>query len=570
MVPDYSRRQFIAGCGCATAGALAAGGAAATGESPSVQDPVRWNRVYQSDGNAAANAVVPAVDGDGFAVAGGTGAVEDADRAAWLYEVDEAGGLVWERTYTRQSNTVANDVLALDDGYLLVGNTSGGPDGGQDAFAIRVDADGETQWEETFWNENTTDEAVNGVVQRPDGGFVCAGETSRFDRAWLVKVEADGNVGQMETLSGGSEGRFHDIVRHQDEGYIVVGAGDNDTDDLQAWITRVDDSFTRVWPTSQFFRRDSDSATNQYNDFNTFYGVARDDDGFVMAGASTFDPDNGTREAWVMKVNRDGGRQWTQTVSEERYTELYDAYWSQEELRYYFVGQTAANGDGVEGTGLVASLGLTGNLRYTQVVDADDAETTRLDAVQPTPDEGLVAVGNAAPSLAANPDGWAVKVGGDPIATPTATASPTPTPTASPTPTATASPTSTDTATATPTATATATPTATPTQSGPHTTTPSDESGGLPLTTIGVGLAIAALAVGGFVYNRFSGGDGADEAVAGPGAGTGGTATMVGEDGPGGGDDGQTGDADASNADETGTDPDSTGSGDTDAHDDEA
>lgn len=545
MVRDYSRRQFVAGCGLAGAGALAAGGAAASsGGDGAVQPATRWNETYQSDGNAAINAMVPARDDDGFVLAGGTGDVEgDYDRAAWLVKIDAAGQRVWEQTYTFQSTSVANDVERVSDGYLLAGNTSGGPDGGQDGFAVRVDVDGEVQWEKTFWNTPDTDDAVNAVTKRHGDGYVAAGDTSRFDDAWLVSIDEGGNISRNATIGGGSSAVFHDVVRHPDGGHIVVGSGDDNQPDMQGWVTRVDETFEQIWATGQFFRKSSDSSTNPHNDHNAFYSVSRDGGGFIMAGSTAFDPTGAEREGWILQINKNGTKQWDFRVGGDRFTELYDIQWDSSSLEYFAVGQTAANGDGVEQQGFVANFGLTGSTQWTSSYLGSEAETGQFTDVHRTGEGGIVCAGGAAPSTGANPDGWSVKIGGAQVATPTPTPTPTPTftptPSPTPTPTVSASPSSTDTTagggttpTDSPTPTTTATPTDTP--GGGTTTTAGESDSGLPLTAVGVGLAIVALAAGGFLYNRYAGGgeDGGDgdAPVAGPGAATGGAATLTGGD----------------------------------------
>jgi len=527
MTRDYSRREFVAGCGCAGAGALLAGRAVADagGRRRLAPPPTRWDRTYEGSGDATANAVVGAVDDDGFVVAGAK-AGDDGDRVAWLYKVDATGKLVWERTYSQQSTTVANALVATEDGYALAGNTRGSS-GGQDGFAIRVDPDGAVQWRKTFWLNSDTDEAVNAMVQRPDNGFVCAGETSRFENGWVKRLGSDGSINTGYTFNGGDRSRFGGVANHPDGGQFLAGAGMDASEDLKGWVMHIDDGGEQQWASSQFYRRKNDSPINPYNDFNAFYDVAAVRQGFVLVGATGVDADGEERNGWVMEVNNTGVRQWAKTLSSERFTELYGV--ASDGLSHYVVGQTAVNSNGAEARGFASLVDLVGDTQWSETYSRNTA--SRFEAAA-TGGDGVLCVGDAASSASADASGWSVKIGGPEVTTPTPTPSPTPSP--SPSPTVSPSPQPPDTPSPTPTPTVTPTPTATarPTTAppAPTTTTDTDEGSGPPLAMLGVGFVIVALGAGGFLYNRYLRGDDdgdGDGTIAGPGPATGGSAPLT-------------------------------------------
>ncbi|MEF8852183.1 MAG: hypothetical protein V5A28_07170 [Haloarculaceae archaeon] len=583
MTRDYSRREFVAGCGCAGAGALLAGRTvAAGGDSRLDPPPTRWTETYEGAGNAVTNAVVGAVDDGGFVFAGAKDG-EENDRVAWLYKTDTSGKLQWERTFTRQSTTVANDLVAVEDGYVLAGTTEGGPDGGSDGFAVRVDPEGGTRWEQSFWFEPGTQDKTRGIVQREDGGFVCAGSTSRFNDGWIRRLEPDGELERGFTYDGGDEGAFYAIENHPDGHYLCVGAGTKTEEDLRAWMTLVDDDGEQVWPSPNFFRRGTGIATNQYTDYNAFYDVVEVNQGYLAVGGTAVERGNGERKGWVVHTNYSGGRQWADVVESKRFTELYGV--TSTRLKHFVVGETAANDEGVESVAYAAQYDIAGEERWSSTYTAD--AVTDFTGATLADDEGLVCAGTTASTAAADADSWSAKLGGDPVATPTPTPSPTPTPTQTPSPTPTVTPSprpiGSPTPSPTPTDAPTPTPTATPTDT-PATTTDTDEGSGPPLAALGVGFVVAALGAGGFLYYRFvagsdddDGGGAPEGTVGGPGPATGGSAPLTDEaadadsesgadDTPGGDDtpDGADADDAANGADETGTDADDSPADDTD------
>jgi|GEM_PF-1237809 len=544
MTRDYSRREFVAGCGCAGAGALLAGNAVAdSGDGRRLDPPPqRWNRTYEGAGDATTNAVVGAFDDNGFVFAGARDGEGDS-RVAWLYKVDATGELAWEQTYSLRPTTVANDVIATEDGYALAGVTNG-PERGQEGFVVRVDPDGAEQWRQSFHRSETTDETVAAIVQRPDNGFVCAGRTTRFDNAWVQRLGSDGAVNQGFTYDGGDGSRFDGVVNHPDGGFFLAGSGMDATEDLQGWIMHIDDGGQQQWASSQFYRRESGNVTNRYNDYNAFYDVVAGRNGFFLVGATGAAADGDDRAGWVMEVNNTGVKQTATTVTSDRFTELTGI--TSGELDHYAVGRTATNSSGVESQGIVAKIDLVGEVAWSETYSQGTASSFRAAALGE--EDGVVLAGNTASSASGDADGWSVKLGGPVISTPTPTPSPTPTPTPSPTeslsPTVSPSPQPPDTPTSTPspTATPTSTPTAQPTTapSGPSTTTAdTDEGSGPPLAMLGVGFVIVAIGVGGFLYNQYFRGDDdgdGDGTIAGPGPATGGSAPLT-DDGTDGSDD---------------------------------
>ena len=538
MTRDYSRREFVAGCGCAGAGALLAGRTVAESgdDSQSETPPTRWTETYDGDGNAVTNAVVTAVDDDGFVFAGAKAGEED-DRVAWLTKTDAAGEVLWERTYSRQSTTVAHDLVAVEDGYALTGTTEGGPDGGSDGFAIRVDTEGSARWQQSFCIQPGTDDTSRGIVQREDGGFVCAGGTSRFNDGWIKRIGSDGTVGAGHTFDGGDEGEFYAVANHPDGHYLCAGAGTQVDEDLQGWITLVDDDGEQVWASSNYFRRRTGDATDKYTDYNAFYDVVEVNQGYLLAGATAEERNNGVRKGWVKHTNYSGGHQWGEVIDSDRFTELYGI--ASTGLKHYVVGETATNADGIDSKGYATNIDLAGNVLWSSTYTADAVSDLR--GATLADDGGLVCGGSTASTASANANSWGIKIGGEavetPTPTPTATPTPSPTPTPSSTPTVSPSPRPPDTPTSTATSTAspTSTSTATPSETPMATTSDPDEGSGVPLEAIGLGFVVVALGAGGFLYYRFvAGGEDGDDGggdsggtVGGPGPATGGSATLI-------------------------------------------
>lgn len=79
-------------------------------------------------------------------------------RDAWLVRTDKDGNLVWNRTYGGTKNETAYDVSVAPDGGLLMVGVAASADlpqgqkvaGGEDAWVLRTDANGNLLWNRTF------------------------------------------------------------------------------------------------------------------------------------------------------------------------------------------------------------------------------------------------------------------------------------------------------------------------------------------------------------------------------------------------------------------------------------
>ena len=511
MERESSRRRFITGCCVAGAGALAAGGFAsvATAGATSQDDtpPTRWEQTYDRGTSLDVNGVAPTSDGH-VAVGTAEPGDDETDSEIWVAEVDVAGQVVWEQRFSERAATEGFAVVAADEGFVVAGHTREASSSAQSGIALRIDAEGTEQWRRVFDVRDDTTDTLRSVDVDAAGQFVFAGWTSRFEDAWIAKLDDTGGITWMNRYGPGSENRYHGITVDSDGGYVVVGETVDTTGDTAGWANKLDTDGVQQF--SQQFKKESDSATNTFDDFNVFYDVDESREGFVAVGANAFDPQTNEQNGWALEFNVNGGRLWDKRYTEEGYTELRDVRYTN--LQYFVVGETATDGDGTDARGYAANLGIDGDVNWSGTWGSGSSQFS---AFGLTDADGLVTVGRTATTAGGTPSGWALQIGGEEVTTPEPTPSPTPTatPTDGQTPTFTPMPTDeatgTDTAgsgTDAPASTPTDTPgggTDTPGGGDAATTAATEEDGGISPTALGIGAVILALGGGGLLYNRF-------------------------------------------------------------------
>ncbi len=141
---------------------------------------------------------------DGGYVIGGAYSTDSTslDVDAYIIKTDANGDTLWTRTYGGAGNDYAQSIQqTTDGGYILGGYTNGFGEGSNDAFLVKVNANGDTLFTKTFGGLN--DDEANFVFQTSDGGYALSGQTTSFGNGnydfYFVKTDANGNSSCHQT-----------------------------------------------------------------------------------------------------------------------------------------------------------------------------------------------------------------------------------------------------------------------------------------------------------------------------------------------------------------------------------
>lgn len=264
----------------------------------------------QNDGNQAAYDLLQTSDG-GFALVGWTDAEGAGGRDIWLIKIDVNGNLQWNRTYGGVGNDYAMAFIQMTDGgYALAGRTNSFGSGGYDMWLVKTDAGGVPLWNQTYGGSGY--DTANTLLQTTDGGFALAGGTGDVKTncldMWLVKADKDGNMLWNQTfIRTANDDMAYDLLHTEDGGFML--AGRKVTCYLYPrspviWLVKTDANGTLVW--EQNYRRDSE----------VFALIQATDGGFVMTGVSD---SYFLGNMWLGKIFANGTLWWSQTFGGSDY-----------------------------------------------------------------------------------------------------------------------------------------------------------------------------------------------------------------------------------------------------------
>ncbi|HYK44939.1 MAG TPA: hypothetical protein VEV83_07215, partial [Parafilimonas sp.] len=224
-----------------------------------------------------------------------------------------------------------------DGGYILGGFSYSGiggdkteeSRGSNDYWVVKVDANGEKQWDKRFGG--TDEDYLGSVEQTTDGGYVLGGwshsgiggdktEASwgSYDY-WVVKIDANG-VKQWDKRFGGTgTDKLASLEQTTDGGYILGGlshsgiGGDKTEEhrgDYDYWVVKIDANGVKQWDKTFGGALDDELHSLQQTT----------DGGYVLIGYSNSgiagdksEESRGSYDYWAVKIDANGVKQWDKT-----------------------------------------------------------------------------------------------------------------------------------------------------------------------------------------------------------------------------------------------------------------
>jgi len=301
----------------------------------------------------------------------------------YLVKTSPLGNVIWANTYGGNSSDIAaSSETTADGGYIVCGLTNSyGLGFYSDAFLMKLDAGGNVAWAKTYGG-NYGEEFFS-VVQTADGGYVAAGYTDRLnnvngDDIYVVRTNAIGDTLWTKSISMTYAETCNAIRLTSDGGFILTGTtATNGLND--AFLLKLDSIGIVQWAKS-------------YGDGTSTIDGSQDveqtpDGGYIFAGVTmSFGPNSD--EGWLVKCDASGNVTWSKT-----YGRPNDEGFASIDLvnggGYVMTGYTMTH---VPNAAMLLRVDANGDTLWMQTYN--DANATRgYDAIQ-TNDNGFALFGN--------------------------------------------------------------------------------------------------------------------------------------------------------------------------------
>tara|TARA_R110002072_G_scaffold235697_1_gene393312 strand:+ start:25926 stop:27551 length:1626 start_codon:yes stop_codon:yes gene_type:complete len=254
---------------------------------------LEWQRSYGGDGIDKLNSLV--ITRDGGMLLGGTSNSQkgfDKSNASfggddfWVLRLDPFGNIIWQKTYGGKGEEKLTKVIETEDGGFLIGGSSSSnrifdaakqtvvenaksenTRGNLDYWVLKVDAQGEIQWQRTLGGRYA--DILKTVVETPDGGYLLGGISNspesgdktdknlgEFD-FWIVKLDAEGETLWQRTMGGEADDHLVDITLTESKKILIAGytnsgvSFDKEVSNrgtaTDAWVILLDEQGGQLW-----------------------------------------------------------------------------------------------------------------------------------------------------------------------------------------------------------------------------------------------------------------------------------------------------------------------------------
>jgi len=270
-----------------------------------VQAQVNWAKTYGGEAEDVAYSIQQTSD-SGYIIAGNSNSFcYTLNSDFWLLKLDSNGNVQWQKKYGKCENYGQDEVATSvkenpDGGYIIAGYTYSSGQGDQDIWILKIDAEGNVQWQKTYGGTNS--DSPSSIKLTADGGYIVLGSTTSFGAGngdfWVLKLDDKGDVIWQKTYGDSSDEIATSIVVTSEGQYVIAGYAFMEGKKGELRILRLASDGTVIWEKG-YGEWECDRA----------HAIQTADGGFAVAGY-TASYGAGLRDFLVLKIDDFGDIQW--------------------------------------------------------------------------------------------------------------------------------------------------------------------------------------------------------------------------------------------------------------------
>lgn len=158
---------------------------------------------------------------------------------------------VFYNIYGGPNQEDAKDFIETNDkGFLICGSSSSFGQGTSSVYVIKTDSTGIFKWSKTYGGINA-DKGMS-IVKTPDNGAYISGYTNSFNNleydAYCIKIDSVGNTEWQKTFAGDDWDFIYAAALMPDSGLVMVGETySNTAGDADAYLIRINKYGDVIW-----------------------------------------------------------------------------------------------------------------------------------------------------------------------------------------------------------------------------------------------------------------------------------------------------------------------------------
>jgi hypothetical protein len=296
---------------------------------------IQWQKVLGGTEHEALTSILIAADGN-YLIGGrsfsnnGDVSGNHGDWDIWILKLNPTGNILWKKTLGGSQAELLHQLHISNDGGIIVGATTFSNDGNvtgnhgnKDIWVVKLDINGNLQWQKTFGGSNEEDNVV--MESTADGGYIIGSSSFSSDGDigsafgsrdfWIFKIDAIGALQWEHSFGGSFPDFFYALSKTTDGGFIA--AGETSSSDGQVtnfhggtdvWVIRLDGAGNLQW------QKTLGGSANDAADLVQ----QTSDNGYVLLGYTNSNngditSSHGGIDCWMIKLDVNGNLQWQRT-----------------------------------------------------------------------------------------------------------------------------------------------------------------------------------------------------------------------------------------------------------------
>lgn len=294
------------------------------------------------------------------------------ERDIWIVNIDNLGGILWERCYGgSETDYPGNIIMGFDGNYYFsgwVGSNDGdvqsGNHGDYDTWVVKIDASGEIIWERCYGGSGR--EQASNIKLLNDGNLLISSNSTSDDGdlpahygaydAWLFVISPEGEILKNAVFGNDLNNSVFDAIETLDGSYFFT-CGASSTNGmvqgtyhggmLDVWVVKLDSNMNIEW---QMLYGGSESdygfrGIKELSDGYLFLAQTNSNDGDVSGYHGT--PGEST-DIWAVRIDSEGNIIWQRCLG--GYLSEYSGSLHQtEDGGFIIFGETKSNDGDVSG-----------------------------------------------------------------------------------------------------------------------------------------------------------------------------------------------------------------------------
>ena len=262
-----------------------------------------WGNLFGGNGDDNGENIIELASGE--LIIGGVSSSFSGSHDFYLLKTDALGDKIWENNYGQNNRLEwATSLKETSGGYALGGYTSDGIDLGQ-FYLVKTDANGNKQWDFDYGSADI--EWSHGMDITHDNGYIMAGifrvKGSSVNSPFFIKVDANGNKQwEKKIIEPNSDTHIKCVTTVSDGGYVAAGynwafSGNN----KETYVVKINSDSTIAWK-------------NIYNTVSPNViaeEIIECPDGTLLITGAPINTLNTTSQVVVMKLAADGTFMWS-------------------------------------------------------------------------------------------------------------------------------------------------------------------------------------------------------------------------------------------------------------------